>query len=406
MIRAKFHEFHYFRENFALSHSAERKEKVCLNCNAELHGRFCHLCGQENREPKESVWGLITHFFNDITHFDGKFFSTLKYLATKPGFLSAEYIKGRRADYLNPIRMYIFTSALFFIIFFSVAGIDNIGPSGKYTDKDSTDIDSAIVVADTRRAALRFAETKADSLAILNVLSRLEDSLQAKDARLAKAKGDTAAVKSGNEINANGDTTKVKRKRKNKGWNINMTKSEYTDEKQYDSVQNTLPSEQRDNWFERLMNRRQIVLKKKYGDDGTVLMKAWLNSFIHQFPKLLFVSLPIFALMLRLLYIRRKQFYYVDHGIFSIHIYIFDFILLLVSMGLSWLSNISGWSVFDWLQLPLWLYLLYYHYKAMRNFYRQGTGKTLVKFILLNVLAFISIIILFGLFFIFAAFQI
>jgi hypothetical protein len=404
-----------------LSHAPERKEKVCLNCSADLHGLYCHRCGQQNVEPKESVWGLITHFFYDITHFDGKFFSTLKYLAIRPGFLSAEYIKGRRASYLNPIRMYIFTSALFFIIFFSVTGIDNIGPSPNNDDDDSTATDS-ISIARARAAALKFADTKADSQAILKALNRLEDSLESKETKLSNpterlsnskqantsgVKGDTGAVK-GNIARTDDDDTadvKPKRKKKNGGWAFKMTRLDYKTVEQYDSVQNTLPPDKRDNWFERLMTRRQIVLKKKYGDDGTTLMKAWLNAFFHQFPKLLFVSLPIFALILRLLYIRRKQFYYVDHGIFSIHIYIFSFIVLLISMGLSWLSSASGWSLFDWLQLPLWLYLIYYDYKAMRNFYGQGTGKTLVKFILLNVLAQITIIILFAVFFIFAAFQ-
>ena len=103
-----------------MSHSKEREEKVCLNCSAALTDRYCQHCGQENTEPKETFWTLISHFFNDITHFDGKFFSTGKYLLTKPGFLSAEYIKGRRASYLHPIRMYVFTSAFFFIIFFSL----------------------------------------------------------------------------------------------------------------------------------------------------------------------------------------------------------------------------------------------------------------------------------------------
>jgi hypothetical protein len=103
-----------------VSHTKEREEKICLNCGAQLTGRYCQVCGQENTEPKETVWGLVSHFFNDITHFDGKFFSTVKYLIAKPGFLSAEYIKGRRASYLHPIRMYVFTSAFFFIIFFSL----------------------------------------------------------------------------------------------------------------------------------------------------------------------------------------------------------------------------------------------------------------------------------------------
>src|SRR5690349_22469253 len=82
-------------------------------------GRYCHVCGQENVEPKESFLHLVTHFFNDITHFDGKFFTTLKDLLFKPGFLSKEYMIGRRASYLNPIRMYVFTSAIFFLLFFS-----------------------------------------------------------------------------------------------------------------------------------------------------------------------------------------------------------------------------------------------------------------------------------------------
>ena len=395
MIRAKFHGFHYFRENFTLSHSPERKEKVCLNCNTEVHGRFCHVCGQENREPKESVWGLITHFFNDITHFDGKFFSTVKYLVTKPGFLSAEYVKGRRADYLNPIRMYIFTSAIFFIIFFSVTGIDNIEPSDKADKDDSTTTKSSINMDAARETALRLADTRADSLAVIKAFERMADSLQAKD---DKASADSTII-------IKNDSARVKKKKKNRGWAFSMSKFDYTTAAQYDSIQKTLPPDKKDNWFERLMIKRQIVLKKKYGNDGTTLMRAWLNSFIHQFPKMLFISLPIFALILRLLYIRRKQFYYVDHGIFSIHLYIFNFIGLLVAFGLSWLTNITGWSLFDWLQLPLWLYIIYYQYKAMRNFYRQRRGKTIVKFILLNVLAQISIIILFAIFFIFAAFQ-
>ena len=91
-----------------------------------MHGRFCHICGQENIEPKESFWHLVTHFMYDVTHFDGKFFSTLKYLLFRPGYLSHEYLRGRRASYLHPIRMYVFTSAFFFLIFFSIKKEDEI----------------------------------------------------------------------------------------------------------------------------------------------------------------------------------------------------------------------------------------------------------------------------------------
>jgi len=93
------------------------------------------VCGQENIEPKETVWGLVSHFFYDITHFDGKFFGTTRSLITKPGFLPQEYLKGRRARYLHPIRMYVFSSAVFFISLFSMFNVENIH-WGKNKDKD------------------------------------------------------------------------------------------------------------------------------------------------------------------------------------------------------------------------------------------------------------------------------
>lgn len=124
-----------------MSHLPYRKEKNCLNCGSEVFGPFCHHCGQENIEPKESTLNLINHFFQDFTHFDGKFFSTLKVLILKPGFLSSEYILGRRTKYLNPVRMYIFTSAIFFFIFFSIykpGNVVNIGNSQlNIKEKDS-----------------------------------------------------------------------------------------------------------------------------------------------------------------------------------------------------------------------------------------------------------------------------
>ena len=142
-----------------MSKGKERAEKICLNCNAELYDRYCHKCGQQNTEPKHSVWSLISHFFYDITHFDGKFFSTLKYLVKKPGFLSSEYIKGRRNSYLDPIRMYVFSSALFFLIFFSIFSIKpgTINTDGFVDDK---------AMAKVREEAYKNATTRADSAAI------------------------------------------------------------------------------------------------------------------------------------------------------------------------------------------------------------------------------------------------
>ena len=113
----------------------------------------------------------------------------------------------------------------------------------------------------------------------------------------------------------------------------------------------------------------------------------------------MFVSLPLVALVLQLLYVRRKkQFYYVDHGIFTIHVYCATFILLLGAMLLGQLSNWLHWSWFNIVSniliFGICLYMMIYLYKAMRGFYRQRRAKTLVKFFITCFLAFIINLIL------------
>ena len=102
----------------AMSHHKHRKQSDCLNCGTIVTGNFCQNCGQENIEVKESFFQIVYHFIEDITHFDGKLIKTLKLLISKPGFLTEEYVAGKRATYIHPIRMYIFISAVFFFSYF------------------------------------------------------------------------------------------------------------------------------------------------------------------------------------------------------------------------------------------------------------------------------------------------
>ena len=83
-------------------------------------GRYCQTCGQENIVSKQSFGSLIKHFIYDVFHFDGKFFDTLKLLLFRPGRVPLEYIAGKRVHFLDPIRMYLFTSAIFFVVFFAL----------------------------------------------------------------------------------------------------------------------------------------------------------------------------------------------------------------------------------------------------------------------------------------------
>jgi Protein of unknown function (DUF3667) len=354
-----------------VSHFAERKEKSCLNCNALVNGRFCHICGQENIEPKESMWHLISHFFKDITHFDGKFFSSLKLLVTRPGFLPREYMLGRRASYLNPIRMYVFTSAFFFLVFFSIFNIS----------KDSF-----------------VKRSKLDGVA-MDIIEKMDSaSFDAFTKKLNIKNGKGEVPMSREALQKYFDSSMAKKRF------TYVNNKEYESKAQYDSlVKNGVV---KDSWVERLFMRKSLEINDKYKKNPQESLGEFANIFIHSLPQMLFISLPLFALLLRLLYIRRKNFYYVSHGIFSIHFYIFVFIILLLLFGLSKLNSMLDFTIIRVIQGFIITGIFFYLYKGMRNFYGQGRAKTVIKFFLLfNLLLFVMFLI-FIVFILFSFFKI
>ncbi|MBC7981763.1 DUF3667 domain-containing protein, partial [Candidatus Parcubacteria bacterium] len=92
-----------------------RKDMTCLNCHHVVEKRFCPNCGQENKHTRESFHYLFTHFFEDLTHYDGSFWKTIKHLLFNPAKLTKEYLSGKRQTYVPPVKLYIFIS---FVTFF------------------------------------------------------------------------------------------------------------------------------------------------------------------------------------------------------------------------------------------------------------------------------------------------
>lgn len=355
-----------------MSHKPERHERDCLNCETIVYGRFCHICGQENVVPKETFWSLLKHFIEDLTHFDNKFFESLQYILFRPGFISRQYMLGKRASFLNPIRMYLFTSAIFFLIFFSLKN------PVKITDTSESDLN---LNSKQRIELIKVYEKELQNNAADTAYNRkirlLKDTLQ-KVSYL-----DLAGDKS----------------------SFNFSGKKYKSPKGYDSIQRTLPAAKRDNWFERKWIAKELEVDQKYKGDTKQVVRDFGNAILHRLPYLLFVSLPFFALLLELLYVRRKQFFYADHIIFTFHHYIFSFILLLAVIGLDALEEGLHWRIFKYAIFILLLIWPAYLLIALKNFYNQGWSKTFIKFLLLNFLGFIVIMILFSLFAFLSIFQ-
>ncbi len=362
-----------------MSHLPERKEKICLNCKSVIYGRFCHLCGQENVEPKETLWHLITHFVYDITHFDGKFFSTLKLLLFKPGYLSCEYIRGRRAAYLNPIRMYIFTSAFFFILFFALI-------SGNEEEKEE-DIQIG------KQELLSQKKKIVDSLAVTNdSLTRVKLEKRLVNINKAIRFLDQNGLLKFNFGDVDSDTSTTR----NKVFGDFGMKMPNT-LKEYDSLQKVLHVNKKDNWLKRSFKRRVISINERYAGSPNLFWERMKDKWIHSIPQMMFVSLPLVALLFQMLYVRkRKQFFYVSHAIFTVHIYIAIYMLILLSYAFGGMRDLTGWGIFSFIAALLVFLIFFYVYKAMRNFYQQRRAKTVFKYFLILFLFFfvMSIIML------------
>jgi hypothetical protein len=302
--------------------------EFCLNCGTKLQDVWCHHCGQKDIPRRQTLSELLINFMSSFWSYEGKFFQTTKYIFLKPGFLAVEYGEGRRETYFHPARMYVFVSFVFFLLFFSLP------------DSDS------------------------DSGAVQGGLSK-EDREE-----LSKIGLDT--IKTG----PNDDKIR---------WNFQ--KSEYKSLAQYDSVQNTLPEDKRDGWFGRLMQKRAIELQKKYNGDASALGADFLASFSDNFSKVLFYLMPFFALVLKLLYVRR-DYYYSEHLVLTIYYYNFFYLAGSLMMLCNLWEPTSVLSVF----IGFWIY--FYLLFAMKRMYRQSWGKTILKFMIFTGL--FSVLILIG----------
>jgi hypothetical protein len=267
-----------------------RQDPICQNCGTHVEERFCGHCGQENTETRQSFGHLFRHFVEDLTHYDGAFWRTMKYLLFKPAYLTKEFLKGRRASFVPPVRLYIFVSFVTFLLPYMLPEYEEDAEHEESTEQ---------VVNDTIEAA------------------RIRDSI---------------ALVQINDSIANDTTDHVSYE---VGDGLLHIPRKYKTVKQLDSAQALLPESQRLSPVARWMNVRSIGLQKYTRRE---LGEKFAESFARSFPKTLFIYLPLFAFVLWLFHGKRRWMYF-DHAIFTLHF--FSFILLVFNL-LSIVGTFAG----------------------------------------------------------------
>jgi hypothetical protein len=119
----------------------------CANCQTPLQGPYCYNCGQLAETFERSVWRLFVELFESFFHFDGRLFQTLPKLALRPGKLTRDYLDGKRAFQIPPLRMFLI---VILVLFF--AGGLNMHATGKQAVNFNTVTPAAKQKADVARA--------------------------------------------------------------------------------------------------------------------------------------------------------------------------------------------------------------------------------------------------------------
>lgn len=344
---------------------------ACLNCEQPFvgHEKFCSYCGQKNDSKKLYFSTFINNLFSGFLSYDSRLWNTFIPLLTKPGYVSKHYIEGKRTRFVNPFRLYLNVS----IIFFLILGISN----NMNTENEPTN-------------KLTNATQTIDSLNKAN--PQLVDSI-IKTANKELAKNNVKDSLNNQIINNFSDVVKLVDSVSNKKYNYQIKQhtaqnidftnkmndfQHYYKENPHLNATEALDSLGYENTFWNHFYYQQTINGyKSYEQIKTDGGKSYVKRLFSHLSISLFVFLPIFTLFLWLLYFRRN-YTYMEHLVFVFNTQTVFFLLLLFFYLLNFIANLENAA---WVFILLFLMYLY---KAMRYFYKQSRTKTIVKFILLN----------------------
>ena len=264
-------------------HTNDSDNTTCLNCEKPVRGNYCENCGQKVIKPYRSFPYLVKELLGSYFNFDSSLYRTLFTLLLRPGQLTIEYAKGRRTRFIHPIRLYVFTSLIFFLIFIPLSKQTSFNASLSVGD-DNADLMDSINV-DSAKNVINLP----DSLYILSNSFPVFDTKE----------------EMGNYIDS-------------------------------------LPKNERPGLLTKALIFKTIELKDKSQEEAN---KEFYAAFLQNIPKMLFLLLPFFALLLKLFYWRQK-FYFEEYLVFSFHTHIFLFILILISLLVSFLSQLVAALLF------------------------------------------------------------
>jgi len=324
------------------------KNRTCPNCyypmsNADTE--YCSNCGQKYKTGRISFWELISEAFSLLFNFDNKFFQTAGAIFI-PGRLSKKFFKGKHKSFVHPVRvLLISTLVMIFALNHHFENTSIGGPTDMYEELKQSDWNykKSVELDTIRQQILLDYENNPEVAAALDSLvtrshfdELTEDSIRFGKNNIGFLSSDIAIARE--DI-------------------FNLTDVEIVDKYKVED------------YSQRMIWRQTIRVVKR----GDRLMSFLFGNILW----LVVLVMPLLALALRLLYIRR-DFYFVEHLVFVMHTHSFAFIILTAYIFFSDTlpSDVIGFML---------LLISFYIVVAMKKFYKQSWQKTVLKFAVTNL---------------------
>lgn len=331
---------------------------ICRNCDFENKSsfQFCPNCGQKNTDGKITFSELWSEFQDAVFNIESRTWRTFKSLFV-PGKLTLEYFAGKHRQYVHPLRLLLVTSLLV-IIAMSFQNFQSM-TNHPYNVKDR------IKENYERKKLIKILEGVVDST---NQLFPSQEAAIIADTIMSGFQDSLRGL-----LPTYGDRTYGDHMDLNFYFSFGFQGPQIVSKRDFltmDEEELTQKYKQEADWFDRLLFKQ----KAKYIKDETQLSTAVVGHVTWA----ILLIMPFFALVLYGLYFRRA-YYYIEHLIFAFHFHAFSFLVVTLI--------IFGIHVF-----PLWVFwvllsvIMAYLFVSMWRVYQQSFGKTLFKFIALNII--------------------
>lgn len=344
----------------------------CANCEAPLSGHYCANCGQEAVLHHASTREFLHEFIGHYVALEGKLWGSLARLVFRPGLLTNEYIRGRRVRFVQPLRLYLSFSLLFFVILKLGGHGDILGDENSQAETAQMAVLEKAVEQTRRMDQLKPADpASAESAAQAEAAIAAMQQEQRADARERRQAAQEARREAAQQA----------------ARPASAAPPSVIQPGAQGSPERDMANDQVDQW---LAARGLDTLRHKWAAlnaMSTEQQKAALQAGFYRYaPYAIFCLMPVFALYLKLLYLGSGR-RFGEHVLFALHTNAFAFlvfsVMLLIPVG--------------FINFLLWCWLLGYLPWAMRRVYHSSRAGTLLRWAVLMFCYSISIGVALGL---------